>query len=826
MRIPMNPRSIVERATVLAVLALIASCLAAPMAFADGVSWHVRPDGSDTLCDGLTNAMDPGAGTAPRPCAFRSPQKGVDSAEAGDTVLLHAGTYTAAGTTVQGVTTILGMSRRDEFTSEITRLTVKAAGDGPVTFDGDDSLHTGIVIWGTSFATFDGIRMRGFTAQASSSFDWGASAVLVGSPGPDDPSSFLRFTSLDVAGATPHTSGAFADIAIWCRDCTNNEIRTSRIESAETTAIALGHDAALSLPGSGLVSDNEIVHKRDDEPWTALFARRTNGWVFRLNYVAEDTSDPNPDTAGVRVEDSSGWAIAENVFYHLPFAATHVIDTPSDGNNIETHSVINNTVDCADLTNVKGLLFEGCSLCQIRNNIAVDCHRAIEIQGDNSGTEIGPNGFFGNQSNLFDGGFGEILEGGDITSDPRFRKELPRPDPFYRLKPDSPALDAGNNDHCASTPPDGSCDLGAFQTEEIDNHPPGRPLLAVESITGVSAKLRGSAFSDADGDRHASSRWQVDEVGDDFSSPAVDSGKTTDDLTNFKAKNLVPVTAYVARVRYEDSAGTASDWSLPVVFSTLIATAVPPKVVSVNPANQATGVAADAVVVLVFDTPVDPASVTPSSVRLIQDGQALPQAGGSPSVSGDGLTVTVDAAGLFISDSKVKVAVTGGDSGIRSRDGAIPGKDFSASFKVGPAVSSTNPPDGATEVSTGVTPSITFLWPVNAGTVNADTISLKDTSSGKKVTPLALIVSGDGMTVTVIPPAELTASHGFSLKVKSGKNGLLFEDGRPLGKEVQVKFRTGGGAGASASAPARSDEAGASAQAAGRGAERRRGPGA
>ncbi len=65
-----------------------------------GTVYHVRiADGSDTVCNGLYNAPD---SAAPN-CAFQTPQKGVNSASAGNIVRLHTGDYSG---TVPSFTTV------------------------------------------------------------------------------------------------------------------------------------------------------------------------------------------------------------------------------------------------------------------------------------------------------------------------------------------------------------------------------------------------------------------------------------------------------------------------------------------------------------------------------------------------------------------------------------------------------------------------------------------------------------------------------------------------------------------------------------------------
>lgn len=104
-----------------------------------GAVWHVRSDGSDGACSGLTDAADPGSGITPRYCSFQTPQKGTDSAGPGDTVTLHAGTYTTGGTSIFGIKNIIGLSLRTDLDSETNRLTITSAVDGEAVFDGPES---------------------------------------------------------------------------------------------------------------------------------------------------------------------------------------------------------------------------------------------------------------------------------------------------------------------------------------------------------------------------------------------------------------------------------------------------------------------------------------------------------------------------------------------------------------------------------------------------------------------------------------------------------------------------------------------------------------
>lgn len=98
---------------------------------------------------------------------------------------------------------------------------------------------------------------------------------------------------------------------------------------------------------------------------------------------------------------------------------------------------------------------------------------------------------------------------------------------------------------------------------------PDAPVCTVEDITAYGATLISSAFSDPNLDSaHAASRWQVDQVGGDFSAPLVDSGRDEVNLLSFAVSGIEPASNFIGRVQHEDSSGLAT-WSDPVPFSTV-----------------------------------------------------------------------------------------------------------------------------------------------------------------------------------------------------------------------------------------------------------------
>ncbi len=617
-------------------------------------------------------------------------------------------------------------------------------GFGSVVFDGGNTISTGVTIWGTCFVTIEGITFRRFTATTTAGLPFAAAAVVIGSPGVDYPASFNILKSLSVTESSLlNFSGPHAEIAIWCTTCSNNTVAESRIESTQPVAIAVGSDETSPVDQGGAILDNWIIHARDNHPWIGVYALRTSIWTMDGNYL-EEGSLPDGSTDLVQVNESAKWTFTNNVFFRPPASAINLVDNTSGGDLVEQDRLLNNTIECTDTIGT-GVRCEMCSATQVRNNIIAGCSAAVALVSGCLNTQLGYNDLFSNYRNydLSGLGYGYTLVGSDIFDDPKFQAVTPRPDPYYLLLELSPAINAGDDAKCGTVPLDGHCDMGAYQAvTTLGNDPPFQPaIVSVGQVTGRSAVLRGSAFSDPDaGDTQKASQWQVDEASGDFTHPVYDSGRTTADLLSIQAGGLAASTDYQARVRYQDIGGLWSPWSdpslAPAQFTTLEATAIPPKVTSVDPAQGAKGVSVSVAPVLVFNVPLEAASVSTSTVKLKKGDKVITQAAGSPALCTCGEIVTITAAGLLNPNTEYKIVARGGSTGIQSRDGSVPGKDFSSTFTTETALAGSDPTAGATGVPTTVTPALSFKWALDPARVNDVTFMLKDTTAGRDRLPV------------------------------------------------------------------------------------------
>lgn len=105
------------------------------------------------------------------------------------------------------------------------------------------------------------------------------------------------------------------------------------------------------------------------------------------------------------------------------------------------------------------------------------------------------------------------------------------------------------------------------------NQPPATPTISAGSLTSSGATLTGSAFSDPDvGDTHAASQWQVTTSADTgYAAPVISTGDDATNKTSLAVTGLSASTAYIARVRYKDSAGNYSEWATSASFTTAAA---------------------------------------------------------------------------------------------------------------------------------------------------------------------------------------------------------------------------------------------------------------
>ncbi len=179
-------------------------------------------------------------------------------------------------------------------------------------------------------------------------------------------------------------------------------------------------------------------------------------------------------------------------------------------------------------------------------------------------------------------------------------------------------------------------------------------------------------------------------------------------------------------------------------------------------------------------------SSTPSSAEagrtlsLTIAGTNFPS-GATALFSNAGITVnstTVNACGQLTVNVTVASGATPGLSNldVTDLDGVFGTGTaiFTVMAAVAPTVASTTPLDGATGVTVGVAPTVTFSEAMLASSISAANVKLLDDTG----TPVAQgagspALSGNGLTATITPAANLTQGKTYKIQIVGGGTGVL-----------------------------------------------------
>lgn len=216
-----------------------------------------------------------------------------------------------------------------------------------------------------------------------------------------------------------------------------------------------------------------------------------------------------------------------------------------------------------------------------------------------------------------------------------------------------------------------------------------------------------------------------------------------------------------------------------------------PTVTGTNPAAGAQDVPVTVRPVVTFSEAMDPASITASTVRLLDaSGAAVAQAAGSPQLSANHLEATITPAADLDNAATYRIWVDGGAGGVRDEVGKEMAADWeqspgfttvASSDTQGPQVTATDPAAGATDVPVGVHPTVTFDEAVDAATVTPQTVMLLD-ASGAQVAQAAgsPALAADGRTATITPAVALAENSTYRIRVVGGSSGVKDLAGNPM----------------------------------------------
>jgi len=225
---------------------------------------------------------------------------------------------------------------------------------------------------------------------------------------------------------------------------------------------------------------------------------------------------------------------------------------------------------------------------------------------------------------------------------------------------------------------------------------------------------------------------------------------------------------------------------------------VAPTIVSVSPPNGSVNVGDNAQVLVLFSKPINPLTVSGTTIALTGGGQtAVPD---SISFSNNNQTVVLVPHAPLPDNTQMTLAV--------SRVTDVAGNAVKAqttTFTTGtgpdlvaPAVLSENPFNGATNVPLNTPITLQTSEPIDPATVNANTFFIDDNTTGQEVAG-SYSVSADGRTINFLPSAPLAVSRSFSVDFSFG--GITDLSGNPLGCAVLCNFSFTTGTAANTTGP-------------------------
>jgi hypothetical protein len=327
-------------------------------------------------------------------------------------------------------------------------------------------------------------------------------------------------------------------------------------------------------------------------------------------------------------------------------------------------------------------------------------------------------------------------------------------------------------------------DEGGLESENYSNEVAGLPRPVVSSVTPASGE-QGSALSLTIDGESFDDGASVEFSGDGITVQQVTRVSCFELAVDISiASGATPGARDVTVVNPDGSYGTRAD-----AFT--VTENVAPEVSSTSPQAGASGVSVAVEPTVTFSEAMDPATITADNVQLRDGaGQPVPQANGSPSLSADGRTATIDPADPLAYDSDYHIWVDGGSGGVQDESGLAMSEDYSqnppftteaGSGGQGPQVTGATPADGASDVSVDVEPTVTFDEPLDPVSVNPTTVQLVD-ASGQPV-PQASgspSLSADGLVVTITPAEALEELSVYKIRVRGGDGGVQDEDGNPM----------------------------------------------
>ncbi|MGI9043509.1 MAG: Ig-like domain-containing protein [Gemmatimonadaceae bacterium] len=214
----------------------------------------------------------------------------------------------------------------------------------------------------------------------------------------------------------------------------------------------------------------------------------------------------------------------------------------------------------------------------------------------------------------------------------------------------------------------------------------------------------------------------------------------------------------------------------------------PPTVTGVVPANNATAVPTSSTVRVTFSEPMDPATITTSTITVRNTVTTVVVAG---TMSYDQATRTAAFTPGGLSNlTNYTVTVT---TGVRDLAGNALAAPFTSTFTTAPAadvipptIVSRSPANGVTSIAIDTVVRVTFSEPMDPATINTSTITLTPTSGGSPVAATVTYVPSTN-TAVLDPTPLLAYNTSYTITVTTGVKDVA---GNSLAAQSTSTFTT------------------------------------
>jgi len=217
-----------------------------------------------------------------------------------------------------------------------------------------------------------------------------------------------------------------------------------------------------------------------------------------------------------------------------------------------------------------------------------------------------------------------------------------------------------------------------------------------------------------------------------------------------------------------------------------------PQVVGTEIANGAMGVQVATPVVVKFSEAMQPATLSPATVAVVQGSQTVP---GTIIYADNGLTFV--PANPLQAGVSYTATIKGGADGARSAAGGALPSDFSWSWTTGrpdpaaalsaPTVVGTAIANGATGVANSAAITATFSEAMNAGSITMNNVLLR-----RDGTLVLGNVRYSNMSVTFEPLGGMLPNATYTATIKGGSGGVQDVTGTVLANDYVWRWTTGG----------------------------------